>query len=265
MFDWKKDIDKQPIETMLLFEERQLMYLPEHGMRRELALVLKTRPYILWYIKNKAPDLREWVDELLNEYKDEPIPDDMRKVEVDLLHSMEDWVIYVTNPDEYHNLPFVGWDEKELTELTDYSNKIVVDIGSGTGKQAFAVAPFSKYVYCVEPVHNLRKYLRNRAKKEGFNNIFVVDGLLEDIPFHDEFADVAMGGHVFGDMIELELSELERITKKNGMIILCPGNADEDNDIHEFLVNHGFEWSTFFEPGDVFGSGYMRKYWKVKK
>jgi len=260
MFGWKKDLDKQPIETMLLFEERQLQYLPYHGMRRELALVLRTRPYIMWYIKNKAPGLSEWVDGLITEYKDEPIPEDMRAVEIKLLDSMEDWVVYVTNPDDYHNQPFVSWDEKEITGLTDYSNKTVVDIGSGTGKQAFAVAPYAKYVYCVEPVYNLRKYLKNRAKNEGLSNIFVVDGLLEDIPFQDEFADVTMGGHVFGDMPETELSELERITKKNGLIVLCPGNIDEDNEIHEFLINHGFQWSRFLEPEE----GYMRKYWKVK-
>lgn len=265
MFGWKKDIEKQPIDTMLLFEDIQLLYLPFIGKRRELALVLKTRPYILWYIKNKAPGLCEWVDSLLDEYRNEPIPEDMRSVEIDLLKTMEDWVIYVTNPDDYHNQPFVNWDDRELTDITEFSGKTVVDIGSGTGKQAFAVAPYAKYVYCVEPVHNLRKYLKNRAKKEGLTNIFVVDGLIEDIPFHDGFADVVMGGHVFGEIPEQELSELERVTKENGLIILCPGNDDEDNDIHKFLVNHGFKWASFLEPGDVIGSGYKRKYWKVKK
>ncbi len=265
MFNWKKDIDEQPIETMLLFEERQLLYLPEHGKRRELALVLGTRPYIKWYIQNKAPKLCGWIDELLNEYKDEPIPDDMKSIERELICSMEDWVIYVTTPDDYHNQPFVNWDEKELTELTDYTCKIVVDIGSGTGKQAFAVAPLAKYVYCVEPVYNLRKYLRNRAKKEGISNLFAIDGLLEDIPLNNEFADVAMCGHVFGDMPEEELRELERITKKKGLMVLCPGNDDEDNEYHEFLIKNGFEWSRFLEPGDVIGSGYRRKYWKQKE
>ena len=264
MFNWKKDIAEQPIDTLLLFDERQLLYFPKHAKRRELALVLKTRPYILWYVKNKATEISEWIDYLLDEYKNEPIPADMRSIEKALICSMEDWVIYVTTPDDYHNQPFVDWDERELTSLIDYSDKTVVDIGSGTGKQAFAVAPFAKYVYCVEPVANLRKYLRNRAKKEAATNIFVVDGLLEDIPFNDEFAEVVMSGHVFGEMFEVELSELERITKKNGLIILCPGNIDKDNECHEFLIKNEFRWSRFLEPGDVVGSGYKRKYWKMK-
>lgn len=260
MLNWKKDIGKQPIDTMLLFEERQLIYLPEHGKDRELALVFRTRPHISWFIKNKAPELRKWVDDLIAKYKDEHIPDDMEAIERELICSMEDWVVYVTTPDDYHNQPFVNWDERELTDITDYSGKTVVDIGSGTGKLAFAVAHLSKYAYCVEPVHNLRKYLRNRAKREGLANIYVVDGLLEDIPLHDGFADIAMCGHVFGDFLEAELYELERITKKGGLVILCPGNVDKDNEIHDFLIENGYEWSRFLEPGD----GYKRKYWKHK-
>lgn len=264
MFNWKKDIAEQSIDTLLLLDERQLLYFPKHAKRRELALVLKTRPYILWYIKNKAPEMCNWIDSLLDEYKHEPIPSDMESIEKSLICSIEDWVIYVTTPDDYHNQPFMDWDESELTRLTNYSGKTVVDIGSGTGKQAFAVASLAKYVYCVEPVSNLRKYLRNRAKKEDAPNIYVVDGLLEEIPFNDEFADVTMCGHVFGDMFEAELSELERITKKNGLIILCPGNIDKDNECHDFLTKNEFKWSRFLEPGDSIGSGYKRKYWKKK-
>lgn len=250
---------------MLLFEERQLLYLPENDMDRELALVFRTRPYIMWFVKNKAPELNKWVDDLMTKYKDEPIPDDMETIEREVICSMEDWVIYVTTPDDYHNQPFVSWDERELTDLTDYSGKTVVDIGSGTGKQAFAVVNLAKYVYCVEPVYNLRKYLRNRAKKEGITNLYVVDGLLEDIPLNDGFADITMCGHVFGDFLETELFELERITKMGGLVILCPGNNDEDNNIHDFLMENGYMWSRFLEPGDVIGSGYKRKYWKYKE
>jgi len=86
--------------------------------------------------------------------------------------------------------------------------------------------------------------------------------LLEKIPFHNGFADIAMCGHVFGEMIEAELAELERVTVKDGLIILCPGNTDDDNECHDFLIRNHFKWSRFLEPGDVKGSGYKRKYWK---
>ena len=70
-----------------------------------------------------------------------------------------------------------------------------------------------------------------------------------------------MAGHVYGDDLEDEYNELMRVTKKNGMIILCPGNNDEDNDIHKYLISKGFSWSVFEEPTD----GNKRKYWKIKE
>jgi len=68
-----------------------------------------------------------------------------------------------------------------------------------------------------------------------------------------------MGGHVFGDHPEEEYAEMVRVTKPGGMVILCPGNNDRDEGWHSFLVDQGFEWSRFEEPGD----GIKRKYWKV--
>jgi hypothetical protein len=56
-----------------------------------------------------------------------------------------------------------------------------------------------------------------------------------DLPFPDRF-DVTMGGHVFGDHPEEEYRELARVTKVGGMVILCPGNDDRDDDRHRFLV-----------------------------
>lgn len=265
MLNWKKDIAEQPIETMLLFEKRQLLYLSGYNLRDELAAVFNAKPYIEWFIRNKAPELNEWLDLLKDEFAHMSVPtgNELRNIESKIMCSLEDWVIYVTEPDDYDNQPFVAWDENELTGITDFNGKIVVDIGSGTGKQAFAAAKFAKYVYCVEPVGNLRSYLKEKAKRNSFNNVFVTDGLLEDIPFHDGFTDIATCGHVFGDMPKEQISELERIVKPAGTVILCPGNIDSDNKMHTFLLNRGYSFSSFLEPGEGTGSGWKRKYWKT--
>jgi hypothetical protein len=77
-------------------------------------------------------------------------------------------------------------------------------------------------------------------------------------------AEIAMCGHVFGDLMEQELAELERIAKPGGMMILCPGNVDADNDGHQFLIGDGYEWGKFLEPGETVGCGWKRKYWRTK-
>ncbi|NLO83814.1 MAG: class I SAM-dependent methyltransferase [Clostridiales bacterium] len=263
-FNWKKDIREQSANTIMLLDECHFHYLSQGEPRKDFALVLKAYPHIAWYISHKMPELKDWIGKLNQMVADEPLPADIDNLVGNLLESMEDWIIYVTTPDDYHRQSFVGWDEKELTSLTDYTGKTVVDIGSGTGKQAFAVAKFSKTVYCVEPVWNLRRYLKNRANEEQSENVFVVDGIIQNLPFPANFADITISGHVVGDDIVNEIAEMERITKPTGMIILCPGNTDTDNDIHKILLESGYSWSRFLEPGDDFGSGYKRKYWKVK-
>ena len=270
MFNWKEDILEQPIETMFLLEEHQIMYLASGELRKDLAIIFKAHPAIEWYMRHKAPTAAAWFDELMTKYQELPTltAQELREVERNVVGSMEDWIIYVTTPDDYHRQPFNRWDETELTELTDYSEKIVIDIGSGTGKQAFAIAHLCKTVFCVEPVYNLRKYLKAKARLENLaDKVFVVDGLLEEIPFPDSFADVVMGGHVFGDNPASELAEMTRVVKSGGMVILCPGIAEDANsesESHRFLLDRGFEWSRFLEPGDVIGSGWKRKYWKTK-
>lgn len=263
-FHWKNDIRKQSANTIMLLDEWHFHCLSQIEPRKDFALVLKAYPHIAWYIRHKMPELDPWIQELERMVVDVPLPEDMEVLIGDVMESMEDWIIYVTTPDDYHRQSFVGWDEKELTSLTDYAGKTVVDIGSGTGKQAFAIAPFAQAVYCVEPVWNLRRYLKNRAIKENFSNIFVVDGIIQALPFSADFADVTISGHVIGDDVLSEITEMERITKPSGMIVLCPGNDDADNEIHKQLLELGYSWSRFLEPGNDFGSGYKRKYWKLK-
>ena len=262
-FYWKKDIREQAADTLLLLEDCHYHWLLQDEPRRDLALILKAYPHIAWYITHKIPELKDRVTLFLRTVENESLPSDMDALLGDFMESIEDWIIYVTTPEDYHRQPFNGWDEKELTELTDYRGKTVIDIGSGTGKQAFAVAPLAKTVWCVEPVWNLRRSLKKRAEDEGRDNIFVVDGMLPQLPFPTDFADVTTSGHVIGDDIVREVAETERITKSGGTVIFCHGNIDADNATHRFLMEAGYNWSSFLEPGDSFGGGMKRKYWKI--
>jgi SAM-dependent methyltransferase len=107
-------------------------------------------------------------------------------------------------------------------------------------------------------VGNLRVFIKGAARKRGLENVYTMDGLITDMPFPANFCDIVMAGHVFGDRPEAEYAELVRVVKPGGMVILCPGNNDADDDRHQFLVDRGFAWSSFEEPGD----GMKRKYWK---
>ena len=257
--DWM-DVSLLSFNTVLLLESVQLSWFPGWVPEAQLAISLRANPNVEWYLRHKCPQLNEWLDDvMIKEEGDQPhSPEDIRQAEIDILKSINDLIVYVVSPEVYDSQPFLKWNPDELTSLIDFSGRRVVDIGSGTGKIALIAAAKAKAVYAVEPVANLRLYLRVKAVDLGLSNIFVLDGLITDIPFEDEFADISIGGYVFGDDPDEELQEMLRITKPGGMVILCPGNDDQDNERHSFLVKNGFEWSKFEEPGVRF----VRKYWK---
>jgi len=165
----------------------------------------------------------------------------------------------VVDPTIYDAQPFLGWDSDELRKLTDFSGKIVIDIGSGTGRLAFVAAETASVVFAVEPVNNLRRYIRQKAQGLKLTNVYPVDGLITDLPYPAGFSDITMGGHVFGDLPEAEYAEMMRVTKPGGMLLLCPGSSQSETEAHAYLLSQGFDWSEFEEPE----SGIVRKYWKL--
>ncbi len=256
------DVTDLSFNTVLLLEREQLSWLPGWLPETELAIALKANPVVAWFLKNKNPKLDDWVDSVLLKVKNEPTPEEIRAAEETILQSMNDLVCYAVDPNIYDQMLFLEWEPTELSKLTNFNCKTVVDIGAGTGRLAFIAAQAGAHaVFAVEPVGNLRVFIKEKAHNLGISNIYAMDGLITDLPFPDHFIDIVMGGHVFGDAPEDEYAEMARVVKPGGMIILCPGENDSDSDRHQFLVDQGFDWSRFEEPGD----GFKRKYWKTSE
>ncbi len=252
------DTSNLSFNSLLLLERVQLSWIsgvPE----QEMALALRANPVVAWYLQHKCPQLSSWIDDLATIQFDTLDPDEVYAAEQTIMQSINDWLVYVVDPSIYDQQPFLGWDSAELFELADFTGRVVADVGSGTGRLAMLAAARARFVFAIEPVENLRAYLKEKARRSGFRNIFALDGLATDIPFPDQFFDITMGGHVFGDAPELEIWEFERVTRPGGKVILCPGNPDVDNAAHQALVDHQYHFARFEEPQ----SGWVRKYWKV--
>jgi len=255
------DVSPLSFNSLLLLEQVQLSWLPGWVPESELQIALCANPVVEWYFRHKCPLLNEWLDQVLSSAEaDSPLaPERVRQAEVGVLEALTDLLVYAVDPAIYDAQPFLSWDSNEFLSLADFSDKTVIDVGAGTGRLSLPAAALARAVFAVEPVANLRQYLRRKARAVGLENVFQADGLITDIPFPDGFADITLAGHVFGDALEAEYRELLRVTKAGGTIILCPGNNDLDNELHTFLVSRGFEWSRFEEPRD----GIKRKYWKT--
>jgi SAM-dependent methyltransferase len=252
------DTSKLSLNNLLLLERIQISWFPGWLPERELAIALRANPTVEWFLRHKCPEISEWLDKVVALDIGKCNEEEVQKAERTILNSLNDLLTYVIDPSIYDAQPFLQWDPSELTSIVDFTGKIVTDVGAGTGKLAFIAAPKAKVVYAIEPVGNLRFYLRQKAREKGLSNVFPVDGLITNIPFPDDFADISMGGHVFGDAREAECMEMERVTKSGGMVTYCPGNNDLDNETHQFLTKQGFKWSKFEEPEE----GMKRKYWK---
>jgi SAM-dependent methyltransferase len=259
--DWI-DVEDLSFNTMLLLERVQLSWLPGWLPELELAIALHANPGVEWFMRNKCPQVNPWLEQVmaLPEATQDADAKTIRDAEKTILRVINDLVVYLVNPTIYDEMLFLKFDDKELTDLFDFRGKRVIDVGSGTGKLAFIAAEMgAAWVYALEPVGSLRVYLQEKALRLGYHHFSPVDGLITAIPFENGFADVVLGGHVFGDDLQAEYEELVRVTRPGGMVILCPGSSLSEVATHQYLVDKGISWSEFIEPPD----GVVRKYWWI--
>jgi SAM-dependent methyltransferase len=253
------DVTPLPFNCLLLLERVQLSWFPGWLPEKDLAVALQANPVVEWYFRHKCPAINPWVDQVMAQLPQEAASlQAIRQAELAVLSSIEDLLVYALDPAIYDSQPFLGWDSNELLSITDFSGKTVIDVGSGTGRLAQVAAPLARAVFAVEPIANLRFYIKDKFQQLGYRNVYPVDGLITDLPFPNEFADICMGGHVFGDQPNEELAEMCRVTRPDGQVIFCPGTNSRQESEHQFLVSQGFDWAWFDEPTD----GPKRKYWK---
>lgn len=240
--DWI-NVEDYSFNCVLLMERFQLRMLCTNrsaNYTHHLGVSLKYNPAVAWYIVHLLPEKKSFVDKIIGNSPDNLSASQVRKSEIYVMADAEDFVTY-TNPDIMNNnCKYISnWNTCRLLEMADFKNKTILDIGSGSGRLAFAAAKVAKEVYACEPVETLRNYLRNRSIQEGVHNIRITDGFMTSLPYPDTTFDIVMSGHVIGDDLDAELAEMSRVVKNGGWIIDCPG---EDNIYADKeLMKRGFE------------------------
>jgi ubiquinone/menaquinone biosynthesis C-methylase UbiE len=112
----------------------------------------------------------------------------------------------------------------------------VLDVGTGAGALALALAPFVREVVGLDPVPELLERARERAAP----NSEFVEGDGTALPFRDGEFDLAgtyRTLHHVGDP-DLVVAELARVTRPGGRVLvvdqLAPPDSDEAAALHEF-------------------------------
>jgi len=213
--------------------------------RRHMGIALNANPAVMWYLEHRCPEYASLVDEIAAEAPAATDTREIRRAEVHVLASVEDFITFTTPEVMETNCHYIrAWDKERLFEMADLCGKIVLDIGAGSGRLTFAAAELAKEVYASEPVGTLREFMLEKAEREGIANVRVLDGLVTALPFPDNTFDAVMSGHVVGDDWDAEIAELTRVCKPGGWLLDCPGDETGKGKKHERaneLIARGWE------------------------
>jgi SAM-dependent methyltransferase len=250
-YNWIKTED-YTMDTLLLFDRWVIRYLIDENKwynnetrdyKTDMAKALSQYPHVVEFCKHKAPECTDFINQLMSLIPENLSKEEARRAEISILSAHETFVVYAY-PEVMDKVNYIrNWDPHNLYNLVDLTDKIVLDVGAGTGRLAFAAASKAKRVYASEPCDILREYIRDKIRINGITNMKVLDGVLMDLPFEDDTFDVVMSGHVVGDCYDKEIAELTRITKHGGWIVCCNGDDEFKRTApNKELVDRGFEY-----------------------
>ncbi|MEC8856858.1 MAG: class I SAM-dependent methyltransferase [Chloroflexota bacterium] len=112
-----------------------------------------------------------------------------------------------------------------------------IDLGTGAGFTAFAVAGVSDRVIASDVTEPMLRQAQRLGRERGIANLDLSQNAAEALPFANESVDLItsrVSAHHFRDF-EKALDEAQRVLKSGGSLLMADSVAPEDDDITDWM------------------------------
>ena len=164
----------------------------------------------------------------------------------------------------------------KVLSKVDIKDKVVADLGCGSGFISLALSGEAAVVFSVDNSVNMLKVLKKCSQEKNLNNIYPLKSSLVDISLFDESLDVVFINMALHHIKEAEvaISEMYRMLKKGGTVVISDvmkhdGEWAREEMFDEWLGFSNEEISSWFkkvgfknidvENTDLFCKGYSSK------
>lgn len=116
-----------------------------------------------------------------------------------------------------------------VEKMFGLKDKVILDIGSGTGRSTFELAKRAKFVIGLDPWPSMWKVAVKKAQAMGVENVAFVEGAAEAMPLRDGSMDLAVSVYGVPLLLEDELktaelaaafvTEASRVVRTGGHIV----------------------------------------------
>jgi len=173
--------------------------------------------------------------------------------------------IYKTEGDKYEALiareDYQGNILKALTEITDLENRLVLDLGAGTGRLTCLLAPIVKHIHTFDISEEMLRVCREKLSKTNLSNWKIDVADHRQLPIDDNSANLVVSGwsvsylavwnkETWRAELEKWLTEMKRILTPNSYIVLfeslgtgndSPIKLEHLKDFYVWLDEVGFQ------------------------
>ncbi len=143
--------------------------------------------------------------------------------------------VYAQHGNEYEALiareDYRGNILKALHEITPLENRVVLDLGAGTGRLACLVAPLAAHVHAFDIAPDMLRVCREKLTESGLTNWEVNIADHRQLPVEDHSADLVVSGWSVSYLavwnpdswraeLDKALEEMRRVLKPGSFIVL---------------------------------------------